>query len=519
MTFRQPHGVALSITRSGCVGCTSHTCSERQETRWLGHEWWVGRAVDRCVKAPVVVSAIIDAFPHRCEGIASLSMTTTPRPPGFSEGPRPELSASSSTRPAQSPSDEVRRLAHDLSQRMDPNSTATLKSLREFAEVHPILWVLGGLTGAVLGGVPFRKVAESLVRFDNSVIALAEATLLFTERGWVISSFVPIDAYREAIGLRRSGASAEEVDDALTDAWNAPGGPLENLAARLKVLGAADPALAAIAAQRARLVERAWVHHQAGAYEASIPIVLAQIDGITHDATISLDRPKGRTFYSKGNSQADVLDDATVAGIDYGLAAVRDWFSAAVEVSGGHGGGSRHGVLHGRDVAYDTKDNSTKCFVLLLAVWEWANRRLAGEAERRKQARYDQYAGSDDTDDNGWRLDRRGFTTARLRLSVVGSLQRQYRHERGKYATGYELALYPAAIRQLKITDFENIEIEVHPDAYWASLRSESGWVFSIGASAGTTMYCDDLMSPVNAPPGPKWRTTDDGNWSGDCYW
>ena len=361
--------------------------------------------------------------------------------------------------------------------------------------------------------------AESLARFDQSTIALAEATLFFTERGWVISSFVPTDAYGEAIELRRSGASDQDIDDALTDVWNTPGGPLEILAARLKILGAADPALAAIAAQRARLVERAWAHHQAGAYEASIPIVLAQIDGVTHDATTSLDRPKGRTFFSKTNAQADVLDDATVAGIDYGLTAVRHWFSAEVEVSGGHGGGSRHGVLHGRDVTYDTKANSTRCFVLLLAVWEWANRRLAGEAERRKQARYDQHAGSDDTDENGWRLDRRGFTTARLRLRMVGNLQQQYWHERGKYATGRELAVYPPAIRQLQISDLANVDIEVHQEAYWAALRSESGWVFAIGASADTTFYCDDHAPPEKAPPGPKWRTTDDGNWCGDCYW
>ncbi|MBK8558449.1 hypothetical protein [Candidatus Amarobacter glycogenicus] len=47
----------------------------------------------------------------------------------------------------------------------------------------------------------------------------------------------------------------------------------------------ADEELGQLCRARAELVEKALKHHQAGAYEASVPIVLAQIDGLVRDMT------------------------------------------------------------------------------------------------------------------------------------------------------------------------------------------------------------------------------------------
>ena len=59
-----------------------------------------------------------------------------------------------------------------------------------------------------------------------------------------------------------------------------------------------------------------------------MPIVLAQVDGISHDATASDDEPQGRSFFSMSpQRQAEVADDETLAGIAFGLPAVRTWFS------------------------------------------------------------------------------------------------------------------------------------------------------------------------------------------------
>jgi hypothetical protein len=137
----------------------------------------------------------------------------------------------------------------------------------------------------------------------------------------------------------------------------------------------------------------AWEHHQKGAYEASVPIVLAQVDGITHDATACAETPTGRSSFSTNPArQADVADNETLAGIEHGLPAVRDRYSEQCVSSGARGTAKRHGVMHGRELRYDTRINSTKSFVLLLAIWEWASRRLAAEAARRKEARYAEQA-------------------------------------------------------------------------------------------------------------------------------
>ena len=57
--------------------------------------------------------------------------------------------------------------------------------------------------------------------------------------------------------------------------------------------------------------------------------------------------------------------------------------------------------------------------------------------------------------------------------------------------------------------------------SWWAWRRSESGLVFAIGALSGNDrlFYADGDMPPVEPPPNAPWRTTDDGNWSGDCHW
>ena len=67
--------------------------------------------------------------------------------------------------------------------------------------------------------------------------------------------------------------------------------------------------------ERGRLIGRAWDHHVAGAYEASIPIVLAQIDGITADATLSPTGRRGKMFFfPSGSHYVEVVDDTTLLG-------------------------------------------------------------------------------------------------------------------------------------------------------------------------------------------------------------
>lgn len=135
-------------------------------------------------------------------------------------------------------------------------------------------------------------------------------------------------------------------------------------------LGIGNNELGAFFAERARLIEKALWHHNAGAFEASVPIVLAQIEGVVFDMT----RGKSGFFSRKGDS-THLRDSSTVAGMDEGLAALQVVFGAPANTTTISGAISRHGILHGRELGYDTIRNSTKCFVLLLAIVEWAQPR------------------------------------------------------------------------------------------------------------------------------------------------
>jgi hypothetical protein len=56
-------------------------------------------------------------------------------------------------------------------------------------------------------------------------------------------------------------------------------------------------------------------------------------------------------------------------------------------------------------------------------------------------------------------------------------------------------------------------------DGWWAWRRSESGWVFAIGATGHQPLgwrYYDGPERPQGGPLGAGWRTSDTGNWSGD---
>ena len=124
---------------------------------------------------------------------------------------------------------------------------------------------------------------------------------------------------------------------------------------RIVGLGRADVEHNRLFRDRAWLIDLAWDHHVAGRDDASVPIVLAQIDGLAVDVT------GGKLFFSdKRSKAAEVVDDSTIAGLDEGSPVARRYFNGFVGKTGVSDGLSRHGVLHGRALAYDTVGNSTR---------------------------------------------------------------------------------------------------------------------------------------------------------------
>ena len=218
----------------------------------------------------------------------------------------------------------------------------------------------------------------------------------------------------EALEVYDRAGSIDEAEAVLVEGWNQSAISLRFCETRLRGLGMADEELGQLCRARAELVEKALKHHQAGAYEASVPIVLAQIDGLVRDMTDGV-----HGFFSGLGDRSHLRDATTVPGVDEGLDALQRYFGARQDITSSTGAASRHGILHGRELGYDTKTNSTKALVLLLAVIEWAVPRAREIAERRKTEREARWAGSNELDERGARLDRRGFSEMRAELRTV----------------------------------------------------------------------------------------------------
>jgi hypothetical protein len=354
---------------------------------------------------------------------------------------------------------------------------------------------------------------------DRMFETVATSIGLFAERGWAPSGNMPIPVYEGAVKVLADGGSMDAAEDALVEGWNDQS-VLPYLHHRVLGLGLGkDEEIEGWCRERGRLVRRAWEHHQAGSYEAAIPIVFAQVDGITADGTTTPQVPAGRMFFStRPRRQAEVVDDSTLAGMNDALPVVRNYFSSARNFTAGTGSDNRHGVMHGRELRYDTKANSTKAFVLLAAVVEWAQPRIRAEIDRRVAERDQRYAGSDETDAEGRRLDRRGFVATRDALRKLALSQSAYHRSRGRFGSIEELRSDVAARTLLEEPEAITVA-RARRDDWWAWRRSKSGWVFAIGSMSDQPLgwrYYDGPEPPEDGPLGAGWRGSDTGNWSGD---
>ena len=90
--------------------------------------------------------------------------------------------------------------------------------------------------------------------------------------------------------------------------------------------------------------------------------------------------------------------------------------------------------MHGRELGYDTRLNSTKAFAALFCLLEWAQPIARAQQELAKQQRLERYAGSDELDREGRRLDRREFDETKRALHRVATGQMGwYRNRGGRY--------------------------------------------------------------------------------------
>lgn len=171
---------------------------------------------------------------------------------------------------------------------------------------------------------------------------------LLVPRGWGFAS-VDLTVLAQACELVDHG-EGDRADALLTEQWDLGTHLLNRVTARIGVLGAPDRELLSMSRHRERLVQRAIEHHSAGRYEASVPILLSQIEGITTDVS------SGRLFFTRSPKRAaDLIDETRLVALKGSLSALQQYYSEGVTETTASGVLSRHGILHGRVLAYDTK--------------------------------------------------------------------------------------------------------------------------------------------------------------------
>lgn len=181
--------------------------------------------------------------------------------------------------------------------------------------------------------------------------------------------------------------------------------------------------------------------------------------------------------------QADVVDEGLLAAVPGHLAALREHYSQGGHVTRNAGGLSRHDILHGRELGYDTEVNSLKVFTLLEAVVHWAKHRADAEAARRRDARWQANAGSHEVDDRGRRTDDREFAATRDALRWIWVCHAGWYRRLGRFRDDLlGFALGGSAGKALPTSHGVEMRLTDDGQTFWAWRRTVSGWHLGIGA-------------------------------------
>lgn len=403
-------------------------------------------------------------------------------------------------------------MPYDTDPNGEPNNTLEEDLIRRAdadGTLMPLLAAFRALTGSKVGrglvrmlGQDPDQIVQLVTQHERLVEITAGAVRMFASHGWAPTAKMPMDLYGNALQILERTQSIAEADKVLVEGWQGSFF-MSSGWRRIFHFGSEDPAYNSLFRARGRLIEKAVGHHCNGAYEAAIPIVLAQIEGITADAT------GGKLFFSKKDGRkAEVVDDHTIAGLEQGLPVVRAWFSQDESMTTTGDSPSRHGILHGRVLGYDTKANSTKALVLLASVMEWAEPRVEEEGRGRREERETRNAGSLQVDERGRRVDDREFHATQAALQWLAACQL------GWYQN---LAAYRDDLLDM-IGDFESqglpknhgITLRVSADrqSWWAWRTTPSGQVLGIGADGSplNQWLYDAEVPPSSGPtPGCGW--------------
>lgn len=177
---------------------------------------------------------------------------------------------------------------------------------------------------------------------------------LFAERGWIAYEMLKTDVMLRAVERGEAG-DLDAAEKLLVEHFDE-----DTIEWGIKFMCAAEAFR-----PRERLARLALDDYLAGRYHACIPVLLMIIDGFVNDVS----RSKG--FFAEGT---DLTAWDSIAAHDRGLQALAEFWrqgrkkTTMEPISVPY----RHGILHGRDLAYDNRTVAAKLWAALFALREWA---------------------------------------------------------------------------------------------------------------------------------------------------
>lgn len=228
----------------------------------------------------------------------------------------------------------------------------------------------------ISGNSGFNNVLE---RYEASLTSLhklktlhSQFNSLFAEYGWIATDETNVPLMESAIdSYKHEGLEAAEmvIMDCFSNEY------IEKMLPRMNAIF--------VYKVRERLIKLALEDHKNERYHASVPVVLCQLDGLIFDIA-------GHSFY-ENNKKSDKFDyTSQMTGFKTEIQPIANKMNKqrGTTTEQPLSFPYRNGILHGRDLAYDNKLVSTKCFFNLLAIRPWVLFIQNNEISRLKKRDY-----------------------------------------------------------------------------------------------------------------------------------
>lgn len=209
-----------------------------------------------------------------------------------------------------------------------------------------------------LSGV--KDMARLAQQAERNLETAALANQRFSHLGWSVAT-IPVPVLEEA--LDRSETDIGSAEGILAQAWTPD--RLDRGIFRMDVIYSRieDSRKSDVRRGRCALMQEAKRLYEAENHAAVVPLLLANIEGFVADAS------EGQLFFTRRAAlTANLLNPSRLTGLVCAMSTLREVYTTPVGTTVATAPLSRHGIMHGRVVGYDTKVTSAKCWSLFDAV-------------------------------------------------------------------------------------------------------------------------------------------------------